>query len=91
LQQYGIADYVSRLEAESGGLLLGVDTLALPDVAHALMLDVRWQSVANSMHSWLSATFSRPVADDAGRAGGTIHPGSYQGDYGMHVLGNLVR
>jgi pimeloyl-ACP methyl ester carboxylesterase len=67
---------VSRLEAECGGLLLGVDTLALPDVAHALMLDVRWQSVANSMHSWLSATFSRPVADNGGLAGGTIHPGS---------------
>ncbi|MBV8279672.1 MAG: hypothetical protein JO170_31010 [Verrucomicrobia bacterium] len=51
---------IGRLEAECGGLLLGVDTLALPDVAHMLMLDTRWQRVADSMHSWLSTTFSRP-------------------------------
>jgi pimeloyl-ACP methyl ester carboxylesterase len=67
---------VSRLEAESGGLLLGVDTLALPDVAHMLMLDTRWQCVADSMHSWLSTRFSRPVTDNGGLAGGPIYPGS---------------
>jgi hypothetical protein len=37
------------------------------------------------MHSWLSATFSRPAADDAGRAGGTIHPGSYQGEDALSI------
>ena len=67
---------VSRLEAECGGLLLGVNTLALPDVAHMLMLDTRWQSVADSIHGWLSSTFSKPVANNGGPAGGTIHSGS---------------
>jgi hypothetical protein len=33
-------------------------------------------TVADSMHSWLSTTFSRPVADNGGLAGGPMHPGS---------------
>ena len=67
---------VSRLEAESVGLLLGADTLALPDVAHMLMLDTRWQCVADTMHTWLSTRFPRPVTDNEGLAGGPICSGS---------------
>ncbi|MEQ6290806.1 alpha/beta hydrolase [Vogesella sp. GCM10023246] len=52
---------VSPLEATSGGHLLGISITVLPELGHMLMLDHRWQSVAQTVADWLARQFPQPA------------------------------
>ncbi|WP_174874111.1 alpha/beta hydrolase [Vogesella oryzae] len=52
---------VSPMEARSGGQLLGIDTVVLPDMGHMLMLDRRWLQAAQAVDDWLCQQFLAPA------------------------------
>lgn len=60
---------VSPLEATSGGHLLGIDTTVLPELGHMLMLDRRWQNVAQTIAVWLAQQFPGTFTDGGQLAG----------------------